>query len=111
MKLNLSFALLLSALCCSVEGAKPAFTGKVRAVLGKKIVSSEDRLLASDVQQRAAEGIEFNGSSHNLQVRGGASSSMIENLTICFYFLTWYALNVVYNSKFLSFLFILGFGK
>jgi len=37
---------------------------------------------------------------NHLQVRGGSSTTtnnLMENLTICFYFLAWYALNVIYN--------------
>lgn len=35
-----------------------------------------------------------------LEVRGGASEELIQTLKIGFYFATWYALNIVYNSTF-----------
>lgn len=116
MKLSLSRAVLFSALplCYTkVEGAKPAFAGKVKAVLDTTTtIPSNDALLAGDLQSSGAIGIELAESSQSLQVRGGAgSSSLTENLTICFYFLTWYALNVVYNSKCFSFGFAISFVK
>jgi hypothetical protein len=102
MKLTLSYPLLLTAVC-SIEAAKPSFSGSVKAVLDKQSLHQREGLLVADVQQNAvataSEALKTTDMTDNLHVRGGASTSSIENLTICFYFFTWYALNVVYNSK------------
>jgi hypothetical protein len=102
MNLTLTYALMLTAVG-SIEAAKPSFSGSVKAVLDKQSLHQREGLLVADVQQKAAattsEGLETREMTDNLHVRGGASISSIENLTICFYFLAWYALNVVYNSK------------
>ena len=108
MKFNLRYvSLFLAAACSSVEAVRtPQFSaGTVKGLVNTKL---NERSIA-EVQHKAVRVSEDIQSedfevADNLQIRGGdsASSGMIENLKIGFYFLAWYALNVIYNSKFLS---------
>lgn len=107
MKLVLRLILLLTATCLSVDATNKATLNTAnaqKAVLENRhhqhsLHQRSDRLL---VPNAMPEQQEVTHSISSMHVRGGISSSFVEKLTICVYFLAWYALNVVYNSKFLS---------
>ena len=118
MRFSLS-AVLFAALCVSTLATRPAFgASKVSLIHAPKKSQVATYAELSIVEQEASTtGDDDDTTKDQIQIRGGASkvattsSNLIENLTICFYFLAWYALNVIYNSEFVSWIHFMGFGR
>lgn len=126
MKFGLSVLLFIATLfVVSTSATKPTFgvvTSKVTistsssssshihvvGSTGLTIITTYPDMSIVKASSLSADDDDINNKDHLLQVRGGAanvaassnpSSNLMENLTICFYFLAWYALNVIYNSE------------
>ncbi|CAJ1970358.1 unnamed protein product [Cylindrotheca closterium] len=107
--------LIFTILCVSTSATKPPVFGvsnkaslihapksasnKVAESSSYPEVSIMDEALSTTTTTTTTAIVEGDDSKDKIQIRGGAttSSNLVENLTICFYFLAWYALNVIYN--------------
>jgi len=94
-------AFLFAALWVSTESTKPAFS--TRASNKVSLVEAADPIsyypevtMDSSLDSKNAAKVR-GGASKDAVAPAASSSDLIEKMTICFYFLTWYALNVIYN--------------